>query len=81
MKYILVKSLVEGSCYSFGGIIDIEKTSPTPEEAQLIGAVVGVLNDPNSEDMDVVDSDVLEVEFEALPFTGTIEGEVTLYIE
>jgi len=81
MKYILVDAeTLDGD--HWGGIIDIEKDYPTPEEVMLIDAVnraIAAKGTPWA--YGEVNYAAMEVEFEKFPFTGTIEDAVQIYIE
>ena len=81
MKYILVdgEDLDRGK---WGGIIDIEKADPTPEEVLLFDAInraIAAKNTPWA--YGEVSHEAMWVEsFETFPFTGTIEDAVQIFV-
>ena len=81
MKYILVNAY-DADSHPWGGIIDIEKDNPTPEETILFDGVkraIAAKNTPWA--YGEVSYEAMEVDsFESFPFTGTIEDSVEIFV-
>jgi len=80
MKYILIYGESPDS-EPWGGIFDIEKTNPSPEEVLLIDAVhkaIAAKGTPWA--YSEVDCSAVAINtYESFPFTGTIEDVVQIY--
>jgi len=80
MKYILVDAeSPDGD--NWGGIIDVEKDHPSPEEVLLFDAIERAIKAKGTPwAYGEVSHEAMSVEsFESFPFTGTIEDAVQIY--
>lgn len=82
MKHILVTGLTADN-QPWGGIIDIEKNSPSSTELALFVAINEALDAKGTAwAYGEADNEALGVEtFEKFPFNGNIEDEVLIYVE
>ena len=82
MKHILIYGEDLDRRASWGGIIDIEKDYPTPEEVMLFDAVKRAQMAKNTPwAYSEVSCEVMNVDsYEKFPFTGTVEDTVQIYM-
>lgn len=80
MKYILVNA-EDPDSHSWGGIIDVEKADPTPEEVMLFDAIGRAIAAKNTAwAYGEVSYEAMSIDtFETFPFTGTIEDVVEIF--
>jgi len=84
MYNVLVSGVDTTECDTWGGILDIEIESPTPDEAKLINFIAEAFAEKEATGCVIGSARVdrwYNVEYQKIPFTGTIHDEVILYLE
>ncbi len=83
MKYILVLGIVITERDPFGGVVDIDRAAYDTDEQALFDAIDRAINDPHKQLIGSAEAgmEATCVEFEKMPFNGTIEEEVIIYVE
>ncbi|RLA03794.1 MAG: hypothetical protein DRQ47_04500 [Gammaproteobacteria bacterium] len=87
MRYFNVLGIYTNDNDPWGGIVDYDGLSDSIDDRRLAGAIDRALANKAS-DPDIIcgSSEILdgycnETEFETMPFTGTIEEEVLIYVD
>jgi len=83
MKYILVLGVVITERDPWGGVIDIDRIAESENEQALFDAIDRAINDPEKRLIGIAEAgmEATNASFEKMPFTGTIEEEVIIYVE
>ena len=76
MKYVLINGVVIDKISPCGGILDVDKPNMTPDEITLLSC----LNKVNSNGL-VSAPYLSELNFEPMPFTGTVDAEFWVYFD
>ena len=82
MRYILVLGIVVTERDPWGGVIDIDRPAESEDEQALFDAIDRAINDPEKRLVGMAEAgmEATWVDFEKMPFTGTIEEEVIIFI-